>query len=105
MGIQYLWTSESRVSSFIFHLGQRWEAPLMSPRLHMHGNGLAYQKYNQYAESGNDGVGKTLYTTAVGEGLWQIICHVQNHLTIGMVANYRVYPEGECPLPPLAPLS
>jgi FtsP/CotA-like multicopper oxidase with cupredoxin domain len=71
--------------------------------LHMHGNGLAYNKINEYAESANDGVGKTLYTTAVDEGLWQIICHVQNHLTLGMVANYRVYPEGDCPLAPLAP--
>ncbi|KAF2995037.1 hypothetical protein E8E13_000568 [Curvularia kusanoi] len=68
---------------------------------HMHGNGLAYNDHNQYAESGNDGVGKTLYTTAVGEGMWQVICHVQNHLTLGMLANYRVYPKGQCPLPPL----
>jgi hypothetical protein len=68
----------------------------------MHGNGLAYNKYNQYAMSGNDGVGKTLYTTAVDEGKWQILCHVQNHLTLGMVANYRVYPSENCPLPPLA---
>jgi len=53
--------------------------------------------------AGNDGVGKTLYTAAVNDGLWQIICHVQKHLTLGMVANYRIYPEGDCPLPPLVP--
>lgn len=77
----------------------------MPLRLHMHGNGLAYDNFNEYAMSGNDGVGKTLYTTAVGEGLWEIICHVQDHLTLGMVANYRVYNEGDCPLDPLVPLS
>jgi hypothetical protein len=71
----------------------------------MHGNGLSYQDFNQYAESANDGVGKTLYTTAVGEGLWQVICHVQNHQTRGMLANYRVYSAEDCPLTPLQNLS
>ncbi|KAF1835259.1 hypothetical protein BDW02DRAFT_578976 [Decorospora gaudefroyi] len=71
---------------------------------HMHGNGVAYQGFDQYSVSLNVGVGKTLYTKAVGEGQWQVICHVQNHLTRGMVANYRVYPKGECPLEPLKPL-
>jgi hypothetical protein len=71
----------------------------------MHGNGLSYQNFNQYAESANDGVGKTLYTTAVDEGLWQVICHVQNHQTRGMLANYRVYSAEDCPLAPLQNLS
>jgi hypothetical protein len=70
-------------------------------RFHMHGNGLSYQDFSQYAESANDGVGKTLYTKAVDEGLWQVICHVQNHQTRGMLANYRIYPADDCPLPPL----
>ncbi|KZM24232.1 uncharacterized protein EKO05_0005797 [Ascochyta rabiei] len=71
---------------------------------HLHGNGIDFQKYHQYAESINDGVGKTLYSQAVGEGQWQVICHVQSHLTKGMLANYRVYPKNNCPLKPLMPL-
>ncbi|CAI9630513.1 hypothetical protein GT037_003415 [Alternaria burnsii] len=71
---------------------------------HMHGNGVVYQRFHEYAESINDGVGKTLYSKAVGEGLWQVICHVQNHHTKGMVANYRVYSKDNCPLAPLKPL-
>jgi hypothetical protein len=77
----------------------------MPSRLHIHRNELAYLNYNQYTKNGNNRINKTLYTTTVGEGLWQIICHVQNHLTLGMVAKNRVYAEEECPLPPLAPLS
>lgn len=77
---------------------------LIEFRFHMHGNGFAYQGFNQYAESINDGVGKTLYMKAVDQGMWQVICHVQNHNTMGMVANYRVFAKGKCPLPPLKPL-
>jgi hypothetical protein len=86
----------------VHSMNNKINSQLTHLRLHMHGNGLAYNKYNQYAMSGNDGVGKTLYTTAVDEGKWQILCHVQNHMTLGMVANYRVYPSENCPLPPLA---
>ena len=32
-------------------------------------------------------------------GLWQVICHVAYHMTLGMVADYQVYYEGSCPLP------
>ena len=49
----------------------------------------------------NDGVGRNLVMDATGEGLWQVICHVNGHQTKGMVSNYRVYGEGRCPLPAL----
>lgn len=39
--------------------------------------------------------------TAAGVGKWEVICHVNNHNTMGMVADYRVY-DGYCPLTPLA---
>ncbi|KAI6867109.1 Cupredoxin [Hortaea werneckii] len=66
---------------------------------HMHGHGVTYQGFDRYAVSLNDGVGKTLYMTAVEPGLWQVICHVDNHQTKGMLANYNVRPEGQCSSP------
>jgi FtsP/CotA-like multicopper oxidase with cupredoxin domain len=66
---------------------------------HMHGNGITYLGNSEYAVSINDGVGKTLVMDAVGKGLWQVICHVDNHHALGMVSNYRVYGAGQCPLP------
>lgn len=68
---------------------------------HMHGNGITYEGINQYAVSINDGVGKTLIMSATDIGLWQVICHVNNHHQKGMVSNYRVYKSGDCPLKPL----
>ena len=86
---------------------------------HLHGNGFAYNGINNYATSKslpnesassisltatsglNDGVGKTLYTSATGGGLWQVICHVSDHQTKGMVNNYEVYLANQCPLKPL----
>lgn len=65
---------------------------------HMHGNGYTYQGYSGDAISINDGVGKTLYMTATGEGQWQVLCHVANHEARGMEDNYRVFPAGQCPL-------
>lgn len=54
---------------------------------HMHGNGVSYNNGSYPAVSLNDGVGKTLYMDAVGQGLWEILCHVNNHQTLGMVAS------------------
>ncbi|KAK0930467.1 hypothetical protein LTR29_016681 [Friedmanniomyces endolithicus] len=68
---------------------------------HMHGNGFTYNGFKDYAVSLNDGVGKTLYMNATGGGKWQVICHVNNHQTKGMVNDYEVYPAGQCPLPAL----
>jgi hypothetical protein len=63
---------------------------------HMHGNGFAYHGVNEYAISINDGVGKTLLMNATGRGLWQVICHVDNHHAMGMVLNYRVADSMQC---------
>ena len=68
---------------------------------HMHGNGFTYQGNNAYAIGLNDGNGKTLITTAYNVGLWQVICHVDDHHNMGMVSNYMVYKSGSCPLPAL----
>ena len=35
-------------------------------------------------------------------GFWNFLCHFNTHLSKGMEAIYIVYPEGECPLTPLA---
>lgn len=43
---------------------------------HMHGNSFRYHGYGEYAISINDGVGKTLYMDATGQGKWQVLCHV-----------------------------
>ncbi|KAI6842417.1 Cupredoxin [Hortaea werneckii] len=66
---------------------------------HMHGHGITYHGFDRYAVSLNDGVGKTLYMNATEPGLWQVICHVDNHQTKGMVSNYNVLPEGKCSSP------
>jgi len=38
-------------------------------------------------------------------GVWQVICHVAQHLAFGMLQNYVVYEDAfggeKCPLPPL----
>ncbi|RMY90751.1 hypothetical protein D0864_06191 [Hortaea werneckii] len=73
----------------------------MSHVFHMHGNNFEYGGVTSYAISVNDGEGKTLYMDATGAGLWQVICHVNFHHTLGMLANYQVYYPGECPLPAL----
>lgn len=49
----------------------------------------------------NDGKMHTLVMTAAGVGKWEVICHVNNHNTMGMVADYRVF-DGYCPITPLA---
>ncbi|KAI6875053.1 hypothetical protein KC338_g971 [Hortaea werneckii] len=73
----------------------------MSHVFHMHGNNFEYGGVTSYAISVNDGEGKTLYMDATGAGLWQVLCHVNFHHTLGMLANYQVYYPGECPLPAL----
>ncbi|KAI6883316.1 Cupredoxin [Hortaea werneckii] len=73
----------------------------MSHVFHMHGNNFEYGGVTTYAISVNDGEGKTLYMDATGAGLWQVLCHVNFHHTLGMVANYQVYYPDQCPLPAL----
>lgn len=63
---------------------------------HMHGNSFMIQGERSFATSLNDGISKTLYMNATDLGLWQVICHVQDHHQMGMVANYLVKPRGEC---------
>ncbi|KAK4554556.1 hypothetical protein LTR86_008411 [Recurvomyces mirabilis] len=64
---------------------------------HMHGNGVMYNGGGYPAVSINDGVGKTLYMNATGQGKWQVICHVNNHHTMGMVSSESsvVYEESD----------
>lgn len=62
----------------------------------MHGNGFTYQGLSMVAKSFNDGEMAPLYMRATGAGLWQVICHVDDHLAKGMVANYWVMQEN-CP--------
>jgi manganese oxidase len=47
---------------------------------------------------------KTLTSTMTAVGQWGLICHVGNHLSMGMLDNYIVYPPESCPLPKLANL-
>ncbi|KAI5239083.1 hypothetical protein E4T43_06988 [Aureobasidium subglaciale] len=60
---------------------------------HMHGNGYTYLNTKRYATSINDGIGKTFVMDATGS----VVCHVDKHLSRGMVANYKVHPKN-CPL-------
>src|SRR2546423_6113439 len=52
----------------------------------------------------NDGEMKTLTSSMTALGQWDLICHVGNHLSMGMLDTYIVYPPESCPLPKLAKL-
>lgn len=71
----------------------------MSHVFHMHGNSFTYLGDSYPSISINDGVHKTLPMIGTNPGLWQVICHVAYHQTLGMVADYQIYYEGSCPLP------
>lgn len=68
---------------------------------HMHGHSFTENGMKAFSNSINDGAGHTLYMNATSEGLWQVICHVEDHHQKGMLGNYRVYGEQNCPLPKL----
>jgi len=66
---------------------------------HLHGHSVMQNGKKTFGVDVNDGAGHTLYMDASSEGLWQVICHVNDHHQQGMVGNYRVYGSGEaCPL-------
>jgi FtsP/CotA-like multicopper oxidase with cupredoxin domain len=67
---------------------------------HLHGHSVQYHGSNEYSISLGVGEGKALYMNATVPGLWQVICHVNDHHQMGMVGNYRIY-NGDCPLSPL----
>lgn len=68
---------------------------------HMHGHSIVEAGKKAFSVSLNDGTGHTLYMNATSPGLWQVVCHVNDHHQKGMLGNYRVYGE-DCPLEPLA---
>lgn len=67
-----------------------------SHSFHMHGNGFTSQGVNMATYPLQDGQMASLYMQATGAGLWQLICHVDDHLAKGMVANYWVM-QDNCP--------
>ncbi|KAE8453962.1 hypothetical protein EG329_007738 [Mollisiaceae sp. DMI_Dod_QoI] len=69
---------------------------------HMHGNGFNYHGNNMASKSINDGNMMTLQMNATATGIWQVLCHVNDHLSAGMEGNYQVYPKAGCPLPALS---
>ncbi|KAK3076949.1 hypothetical protein LTS18_011579 [Coniosporium uncinatum] len=69
---------------------------------HLHGNNVWTNGLWVVAKAINPGEGFNLYMRPAIQGVWQVICHLANHLSMGMQANYRVWPEHSCPLPPLA---
>ena len=88
--------TDDRVIWYIFAYGGA------SHVFHMHGNGFKYHDNNMAAKSLNDGAFATLQMNATATGIWQVLCHVSNHLSEGMQNFYQVYPKGSCPLPELA---
>ncbi|KAI7720420.1 Cupredoxin [Hortaea werneckii] len=70
----------------------------MSHVFHMHGNSFRYNGIGAPSISINDGEHKTLFMNATGAGLWQVLCHVNMHQSMGMVSNYQVHFAGQCPL-------
>ena len=68
---------------------------------HWHGNNVVLHNLTTAAVANNPGQMITTTMTAMNPGLWQLICHMNTHLSKGMEANYMIY-EGNCPLPPLA---
>lgn len=71
---------------------------------HLHGNNFQVEGQGRWAASHslNDGDMVALTMTAGAPGVWNAICHVDNHLERGMLAPYKVQPSGNCTLPPLA---
>jgi len=74
---------------------------------HLHGNNYYFNGEEHASLSFNDGVMRALAMNASSPGDWNLICHVSNHLTDGMVDNYVVRPNTQpndtCGLPPLVP--
>jgi len=69
---------------------------------HLHGNNVWSNGVWIASKAIAPGEMFTLYTRPALRGVWQAICHVASHLSLGMQANYRVWPRDSCPLPPLA---
>ena len=68
----------------------------------MHGNGFNFHGGNLASKSLNDGNMMTLQMNATATGIWQVICHVNDHLIAGMDGLYQVFPKGSCPLDKLS---
>lgn len=68
-----------------------------SHAFHMHGNGFTSGGVNTATTDLQDGNMATLFLQATGAGLWQLICHVDDHLTKGMVTSYWAMQEENCP--------
>ena len=90
--------------TFIFAQSPRSPLTLLVPTaygsashvFHMHGNGFQFHGVNKATQGLNDGNMAALYMNATGKGLWQVICHVNNHVAKGMVSNYWVMTDN-CP--------
>ncbi|KAF2085751.1 Cupredoxin [Saccharata proteae CBS 121410] len=65
---------------------------------HMHGNNFLYGGEWRASKDLNDGNMFALFMQPEMRGVWEVICHVNDHLMNGMVHNYVVYPREECPL-------
>lgn len=73
---------------------------------HLHGNNFQVSGDSYHAAQNlNDGEMHTLFMRAALPGVWQVLCHVNNHLSGGMEHDYQIYPLSSCPLPKLTPLS
>jgi FtsP/CotA-like multicopper oxidase with cupredoxin domain len=69
---------------------------------HMHGNGFQHPLgRNKASKAVSPGEMFSLFMNATGVGLWQVICHVTDHHSMGMVGDYWVHNE-TCPLPALS---
>lgn len=69
---------------------------------HLHGNNVKVNGVSRATQPLGDGTMYALYMTADLPGVWQLVCHVNDHLNEGMQQDYRVYPASSCPLTPLA---
>lgn len=88
--------TDDRVIWYVYAFGSA------SHVFHMHGNGFNFHGSNLASKSLNDGNMMTLQMTATATGIWQAICHVNDHLSAGMDGLYQVYPKGDCPLDKLS---
>jgi len=67
--------------------------------LHFHGMNLDYPTTGtKIAYAIAESEMTTGYGTGPLPGVWQVICHLSDHLSNGMLANYNVYPKDNCPL-------
>lgn len=81
---------------YLYSLGTKSHA------VHFHGNNvMTTTGQTVVTHSLQPGNHATVKMNAHGVGSWQVVCHVNHHISTGMVALYNIHDANNCPLKPL----